>query len=121
MSFTRPPWSSITVAAFKRSRPSEFMLEPPGLFPLPRRGNRRPLLVFALRVSAISKDVFSRRQIILKFIDLDVHPQPSESVLCRYFALSAAEARLAKGIATGKSLGVLADKTQSLHRRPVRT
>jgi DNA-binding CsgD family transcriptional regulator len=93
--------------AFKHSRPS-IMLEP--LMPLPRRGNRRPLLVFALRLSAISKDVFSRRQIILKFIDLDVHPQPSESVLCRYFALSAAEARLARGIATGKSLDVLANE-----------
>ena len=93
--------------AFKRSRPS-IILKP--LMPLPRRGNRRPLLVFALRASAISKDVFSRRQIILKFIDLDVHPQPSESVLCRYFALSAAEARLARGIATGKSLDVLANQ-----------
>ena len=93
--------------AFKRSRPS-IILEP--LMPLPRRGNRRPLLVFALRLSAISKDVFSRRQIILKFIDLDVHPQPSESVLCRYFALSAAEARLARAIATGKSLDVLANE-----------
>jgi len=93
--------------AFKRSRPS-IILKP--LMPLPRRGDRRPLLVFALRVSAISKDVFSRRQIILKFIDLDVHPQPSESVLCRYFALSAAEARLARGVATGKSLDVLANE-----------
>ena len=93
--------------AFKRSRPS-IILKP--LMPLPRRGDQRPLLVFALRVSAISKDLFSRRQIILKFIDLDVHPQPSESVLCRYFALSAAEARLAKGIATGKSLDVLANE-----------
>ena len=93
--------------AFKRSRPS-IILKP--LMPLPRRGDRRPLLVFALRVSAICKDVFSRRQIILKFIDLDVHPQPSESVLCRYFALSAAEARLARAIATGKSLDVLANE-----------
>ena len=31
-------------------------------------------------------------------------------MLCRYFALSAAEARLAKGIATGKSLDVLANE-----------
>jgi DNA-binding CsgD family transcriptional regulator len=68
------------------------------------------LLASALRFSAISQDVFAGRQIILKFIDLDVHPRPSESVLCRYFALSAAEARLAKGIATGKSLDVLADE-----------
>jgi len=78
------------------------------LMPLPRRGDRRPLLASALRLSAISPDLFARRQVILKFIDLDVHPQPSESVLCRYFRLSAAEARLAKGIATGKSLDVLA-------------
>jgi DNA-binding CsgD family transcriptional regulator len=93
--------------AFKRSPPS-ILLKP--LMPLPRRGNRRPLLIFALRVSAISKDVFSRRQIILKFIDLDVHPQPSESVLSLYFALSVAEARLARGVATGKSLDVLANE-----------
>ena len=93
--------------AFRRSHLS-IVLKP--LMPLPRRGDRRPLLASALRVSAISQDVFAGRQIILKFIDLDVHPRPSESVLCRYFALSAAEARLAKGIATGKSLDVLADE-----------
>jgi len=93
--------------AFRRSHLS-IVLKP--LMPLPRRGDRRPLLASALRLSAISQDVFAGRQIILKFIDLDVHPRPSESVLCRYFALSAAEARLAKGIATGKSLDVLADE-----------
>ena len=93
--------------AFRRSHLS-VVLKP--LMPLPRRGDRRPLLASALRLSAISQDVFAGRQIILKFIDLDVHPRPSESVLCRYFALSAAEARLAKGIATGKSLDVLADE-----------
>ena len=91
--------------AFRRSHLS-IVLKP--LLPLPRRGDRRPLLASALRLSAISQDVFAGRQIILKFIDLDIHPRPSESVLCRYFALSAAEARLAKGIATGKSLDVLA-------------
>jgi DNA-binding CsgD family transcriptional regulator len=80
------------------------------LMPLPRRGDNRPLLVFALRLSAISEDVFARREAILKFIDLDLHPQLSESLLCRCFALSAAEARLAKGIATGKRLDVLADE-----------
>jgi DNA-binding CsgD family transcriptional regulator len=93
--------------AFKRSHLS-IILKP--LMPLPRRGDRRPLLASALRLSAISQDVFALRQVILKFIDLDVHPQPSEIVLCRYFALSAAEARLAKGIATGKSLDVLANE-----------
>lgn len=80
------------------------------LMPLPRRGGRRPLLASALRLSAISQDVFARRQVILKFIDLDLHTQPSEGVLCRYFALSGAEARLAKGIATGKSLDALAEE-----------
>jgi DNA-binding CsgD family transcriptional regulator len=78
--------------------------------PLPRRGDRRPLLASAIRLSAVSQNVFARCQAILILIDLDAHPQPSESVLCRCFGLSAAEARLAKGIATGKSLTVMADE-----------
>ena len=78
--------------------------------PLPWKGDGRPLLASAMRLSALSKDLFSRRQAVVRFIDLDVHPQPSESVLSRYFALSPAEARLAKRVATGKGLDILADE-----------
>jgi DNA-binding CsgD family transcriptional regulator len=80
------------------------------LMPLPWKNDGRPLLTSALRLSALSQDVFSRRKAIVRFIDLDAHPQPSESVLCRYFALSPAEARLAKRVATGKGLDILADE-----------
>src|SRR5262249_46443102 len=80
------------------------------LTPLPRRGDNRPLLVFALRLSAISEDVFARRDAILKFIDLDLHRQLSENVFRCCFGLSPAEARVANGIATGKRIDVLADE-----------
>jgi DNA-binding CsgD family transcriptional regulator len=80
------------------------------LMSLPRKADGRPLLASALRLSTISQDVFARRQAILKFISLDERQKPSQSVLRRCFALSAAEARLASGLADGKRLDVLADE-----------
>jgi DNA-binding CsgD family transcriptional regulator len=85
-----------------------FTLKP--LMSLPRKADGRPLLACALRLSAISPDVFARRQVILKFTDLEEHPQPSQSVLSRCFALSPAEARLASGLAGGKRLEMLAEE-----------
>jgi DNA-binding CsgD family transcriptional regulator len=71
---------------------------------LPRRGDRRPLLVSAMRLSEISQGVFARCQAVLIFFDLDRHARPSEAVLRQCLGLSAAEARLAIGLATGESL-----------------
>jgi DNA-binding CsgD family transcriptional regulator len=76
----------------------------------PRRGDRRPLLVSAMRLSEISQGVFARCQAVLIFFDLDRHARPSEAVLRECFGLSAAEARLAIGLATGESLQALAEQ-----------
>jgi len=77
---------------------------------LPRRGDRRPLLVSAIRLSEISQSVFARCQAVLIFFDLDRHARPSEAVLRQCLGLSAAEARLAIGLATGESLQALAER-----------
>jgi DNA-binding CsgD family transcriptional regulator/PAS domain-containing protein len=75
---------------------------------LPRREDRRPLLVSAIRLSEISQSVFARCQTVLLFFDLDRHGRPPETVLRQCFGLSAAEARLAVGLASGESLKALA-------------
>ena len=75
---------------------------------LPRRGDRRPLLVSAIRLSEISQSVFARCQTVLLFFDLDRHGQPPEAVLRQCLGLSAAEARLAVGLASGENLKALA-------------
>jgi DNA-binding CsgD family transcriptional regulator len=77
---------------------------------LPRRGDRRPLLASAIRLSEISQSVFARCQTVLLFFDLERHGQPSEAVLRQCFGLSAAEARLAMGLASGESLKALAEQ-----------
>jgi DNA-binding CsgD family transcriptional regulator len=77
---------------------------------LPRRGNGRPLLVSAIRLSEISQNVFARCQAVLIFFDLDRHARPSEAILRQCLGLSAAEARLAIGLATGESLQALAEQ-----------
>ena len=79
------------------------------IVPLPRRRGGRPLLASAIRLSTISQDIFAPCQAILIFFDLEEHPQPSEAVLREAFGLSAAEARLARGLASGESLNSLAE------------
>lgn len=78
------------------------------LMSLPRKDVKRPLLASAIRLSAISQDVFARRQAILILVDLDEHTKVSESVLRRCFALTAAEARLASRLTESKTLDVIA-------------
>jgi DNA-binding CsgD family transcriptional regulator len=75
---------------------------------LPRKEDR-PLLATGIRLSGISPDVFARCQVVLIFFDLNAHPQPLDNVLRQSFGLSAAETRLAMGLATGKSISVLAE------------
>jgi len=77
---------------------------------LPRREDRRPLLVSAIRLSELSQSVFAHCQAVLIFFDMDMHPRPSEAVLRQAFGLSAAEVRLAMGLATGESLRTLAEQ-----------
>jgi DNA-binding CsgD family transcriptional regulator len=75
---------------------------------LPCTGSERPLLAYAIRLSKLSHDFFSDCAAILVFVDLDAPIQPPERVLRECFGLSGAEARLASGLASGKSLEELA-------------
>jgi DNA-binding CsgD family transcriptional regulator len=77
---------------------------------LPRRGDRRPLLVSAIRLSEISQSVFARCQTVLLFFDLEKRGHPPEAVLRQCFGLSAAEARLAVRLASGENLKALANQ-----------
>jgi DNA-binding CsgD family transcriptional regulator len=83
-------------------------LMPPVL--LPRSGERRPLLAYATRLAAVSQDLFAPCQAILVLVDMDGRVQPPEAVLRQVFRLSAAEARLARGLAAGRSLDSLAEE-----------
>ena len=85
---------------------------PPGccmpFVPISQADNRHPLLVSALRLDSVSQDKFSRYKAILTFTDLDKIANLSQDDLCRVFHLTSAEARLAVGLAGGKSLDALA-------------
>jgi DNA-binding CsgD family transcriptional regulator len=76
---------------------------------LPRRG-RRPLLAYPMRLSAVSADALAPCQAVIVLVDLDARPRPPESALCASFGLTAAEARLAIRLATGKPLEQVADE-----------
>ena len=78
------------------------------IVPLPRRGDRPALLGQVIRFSSASQAVFAPCHAIVTFIDVDARPVPVEGILGRYFGLTPAEARLARGLATGKNLDVLA-------------
>ena len=78
---------------------------------LPRSLGRRPLLAYAMRLPALSDHPLALCQAILLFIDLDSQTAPTDgAVLRRCFGLSAAEARLAAGLANGKTLELLAEE-----------
>jgi DNA-binding CsgD family transcriptional regulator len=68
------------------------------------------LLAYALRLPVVSLDLFAPCQAILVFVDLDAQPQTSENVLRQCFRLSGAEARLAKKLATGKTVDAAAEE-----------
>lgn len=67
--------------------------QPPVVLP---RSDGRPLLVYAMRLSGVSADIFSRCQALLVLVDTEVCPQPAEDVLRTCFGLTAVEARLAR-------------------------
>ena len=77
---------------------------------LPRQGSRRPLIAYATRLVEISQNIFAPCQAILVIYDLDARSQPPEAALRQCFGLSAAEARLAGGLAAGKTLDELAEE-----------
>lgn len=91
----------------------EFMCasEPPSFMPfvvIQRGDNEHPLLVSAIRLDAVSQDVFARYEAILTFTDLDRLPNISQENIRGVFGLTPAEARLAAGLTSSKSLDALA-------------
>jgi DNA-binding CsgD family transcriptional regulator len=82
-------------------------LMPPVALP---RTDKRPLLAYPIRLSAVSADALSPCQALVVLVDLDARPQPPEHALRASFGLTAAEARLAMRIATGASLESIADE-----------
>jgi DNA-binding CsgD family transcriptional regulator len=84
------------------------VLMPPVSLP---RSLGRPLLAYAMRLPALSDHPLALCQAILLFVDLDRETAPADgAVLRRCFGLSAAEARLAAGLANGKTLDHLAEE-----------
>jgi DNA-binding CsgD family transcriptional regulator/PAS domain-containing protein len=76
---------------------------------LPRR-DRRPIVVYPVRLSTLSVNVFGDCQALLVFVDLDQRPRPPEQALHSSFALTAAEARIAIRMASGAGLAAVADE-----------
>ena len=81
------------------------------LVSIPRGDKGHPLLVSGLRLNCISQDIFGRNKAILTFTDLDKSATLAADDLCRLFHLTSAEARLAVGLANGKSLDAVAEES----------
>ena len=78
------------------------------LVSIPRGDKGHPLLVSGLRLNCVSQDIFGRYKAVLTFTDLAKSATLSADDLCRLFHLTSAEARLAVGLASGKSLNAVA-------------
>ena len=68
------------------------------------RANRRPLIIHAMQPPSVCKQARAPCQAVLLLIDPDTHYLPLESALRAYFGFSAAEARLARDLASGEAL-----------------
>jgi DNA-binding CsgD family transcriptional regulator len=70
---------------------------------LPRE-SRRPVFAYVLRIPSITKDAFAAGQALVILVDPDRHTPPAEAMLQAGFNLTAAEARLARALASGAAL-----------------
>jgi DNA-binding CsgD family transcriptional regulator len=89
------------------------------LVSIPRGDKPHSLLVSGLRLNCVSQDVFARYKAILTFTDLNKSVALSADDLCQLFHLTSAEARLAVGLANGKSLDTVA-KESSIKKHTAR-
>jgi DNA-binding CsgD family transcriptional regulator/PAS domain-containing protein len=71
---------------------------------------KRPALAYVLRVPSITQDAFAAGQAIIILVDPDRHKPPAEAMLQAGFNLTAAEARLARALASGAALERAADE-----------
>jgi DNA-binding CsgD family transcriptional regulator/PAS domain-containing protein len=74
------------------------------------RGERRPLIAHAVRLSGVSVDALAPCQAAVILIDLESQAQPPETLLRTCFGLTAAEAKLARYLASGRTLETVAQE-----------
>ena len=86
--------------------PSPVALLPPVLLPRP---NQRPMLAYLLRLASVTVDALAACQAVVVLVDPDRRAEPSEADLRMLFGLTAAEARLAAALGSGRSLEESAD------------
>jgi DNA-binding CsgD family transcriptional regulator len=115
----------VATAALDRSlhdllwRPASAALSAP--VRLPRQTETaRPILAYPLRLPAVTADALAQCQALLVLVDLNAQPIPPEQPLRVCFGLSPAEARLALGLAAGRSLDDVAE-TFSISRETARS
>lgn len=82
-------------------------LMPPVTLP---RAEKRPLLAYPMRLSAVSADALVACQALIVLVDLDRRPLPPEAALRSCFGLTTAEAKLALRFASGDALEHIADE-----------
>jgi DNA-binding CsgD family transcriptional regulator len=76
---------------------------------LPRE-DRKPLLVYPMKLSSVTANVFAECQALLVIVDLEKRNGPPETTLQTVFHLSTAEARLACRLASGEPIDTIADE-----------
>ncbi|WP_271894248.1 helix-turn-helix transcriptional regulator [Candidatus Phyllobacterium onerii] len=69
----------------------------------------RPLLAYPSRLGGNSSNPFASYQVVVVFIDPDIHPQSPATALQACFGMTPAEAMLARRITSGEELKVAAD------------
>jgi DNA-binding CsgD family transcriptional regulator len=76
------------------------------------RSNQSPVVAYPAKLSAVSANALADCQAIVIFVDPDERRSPPESVLQSGFLLTATEAKLAAGLATGASLDDVSNELQ---------
>jgi DNA-binding CsgD family transcriptional regulator len=71
---------------------------------LPRLDGRRPVLAHPLRLPRFGENPFAPALVALVLRDLEARPRPAVEDLMLAFGMTAAEARVARGLAGGQSL-----------------
>jgi DNA-binding CsgD family transcriptional regulator/PAS domain-containing protein len=95
--------------------------EPFGSLVLPKQTGLRGLVARIIPVVGLAHDILHRVSAIVTFSDLGAAPaSPSERLLAQAFAFTPAEARLARKIATGKTLSEIA-RTEKVSRETLRS
>jgi DNA-binding CsgD family transcriptional regulator/PAS domain-containing protein len=91
------------------ARPSPIGTQVPVSAVLPRT-RQRPLVVYGVPIVRTAQEVLQKVKAILVFVDPDEHRDPVDIVLQQAFGLTAAEIRIAKGIARGEDLKDIAEQ-----------